>query len=86
MVDEILDHVSLLYTYTIISMIVFNIFRYPTTETEDDGGDQSAAAGGGQTDRSDAAGSADGGNMTEKDLREAGFVIDIFGLPLVSDH
>ena len=67
-------------------MLVIYIFRYPTTETEDDGGDQSAAAGGGQTDRSDAAGSADGGNMTEKDLREAGFVIDIFGLPLVSDH
>ena len=86
MVDEILNYVSLLNTSTMISMIVFYIFRYPTTETEDDGGDQSAAAGGGQTDRSDAAGSTDGGNMTEKDLREAGFVIDIFGLPLVSDH
>ena len=67
-------------------MLFLNLFRYPTTETEDDGGDQSAAAGGGQTDRSDAAGSADNGNMTEKDLREAGFVIDIFGLALVSDH
>jgi len=42
--------------------------------------DELESTAGGQTDRSEAAGST----MSEKDLREAASVIDIFGLPLVS--